>query len=256
MQRPAVPDRHDVAPVVTERWRWASPDGGNVGLASTDDRGVVTTHTQRYLVALDRGGRLEWSVEHVGLRPVEPLLVGDLVVAAGEDDVLAVDRGTGAPRWVAPVGHERANAPALAGEETVVVTTWEGRLVALDLASGALRWTVTLEGPSLWRPAADAATVVAAWDGGWGGFAVADGRALWSEELWPEDMGSPVVVHAGGGLACRRGRRRVAASTPTIWRPASHGGARPSGSARPSTRASSRLRARPPRSRCPTVTAG
>jgi len=197
VDRAAVADRTDIAAEAKERWRWATPDNGALGLPSTDHAGVVLTHSGSHLVAVDPQGTLSWSVAHQALRPVEPLLVNGSVVAAGEDDVVAVARSTGELRWRTPIGHERANAPAADGD-TVFVTTWEGRLLALELATGVVRWSVTLEGPSLWRPAAIGTTVIAAWDGGWGGFDVASGRPVWSEELWPDGTGSPAVLTVRG----------------------------------------------------------
>lgn len=192
-----VPDRTDVQADAKERWRWTTPDHGSVGLPATDNDGVVFTHSEANLVALDANGALRWSLAHEGLRPVEPLLVGDTVVAAGEADVIAASRATGELRWRTSIGHERANAPATL-DGIVFVTTWEGRLVALELATGVVRWSVTLEGPSLWRPAAAGESVVVAWDGGWGAFDAASGKAVWSEELWPDGTGSPAVLSVRG----------------------------------------------------------
>lgn len=194
---PAVADRTDLTAEARERWRWATPDRGSVGLPSTDKDGVVLTHSGSSLVALDNAGALRWTVASAALRPVEPLLVKDTVVAAGEDDVVAVARSTGELRWRTSIGRERANAPAALGD-TVFVTTWEGRLVAFDLGTGVVRWSATLPGASLWRPAALGKTVIAAWDGGWGGFDVETGRATWSEELWPDGTGSPAALSVRG----------------------------------------------------------
>ena len=187
---------------VEEAWRWPAPPPGNVGMPAVDDDGVAATYGHLRVVLLDLDGSPQWELERQGLRDVAPALTADLVVAAAEDGVLAVDRGTGKLRWDTSVG-ERANRPVIAGT-MAVVSTWEGSLVAFDLADGHVVWRAALPGPALGPAATDGKAVAVTWEsahGEAGGAVVveaADGRQRWSVPLEPGGVGGPAIVAIPG----------------------------------------------------------
>jgi len=183
---------------VEEAWRWEAPPPGSVGMPGVDGDGVAVTYGHLRLVLLDLGGDERWEAERIGLRDVAPALAPDVVVAATEQGVMAVDRDTGRIRWDATVG-ERANAPVLVGDRAVV-STWEGSLTAFDLADGRVAWRAGLPGPAIGPAASDGTSVVVSWESKQGDAAgvVAvdgvDGRRLWAVALEPGGVGGPAIV--------------------------------------------------------------
>lgn len=216
----------DPAPAaVAADWRWEAPPRASVGMPAADGDDVAFTYGHLRLVVSTADGTLRWERERVGLRDVAPRLTPGLVVAAADDGVAAFDRTDGRERWFAALG-ERANAPVTAGGR-LVVSTWEGSLVALDADTGRVAWRVPLPGPAV-GPAAtdpDGAVVVTTWeapDGGSAGAVAVDvstGRQRWAVPLDPGGVSAPavtaggvVVVVAGDvaahGLALATGARR------------------------------------------------
>ena len=174
------PDRGASASPTTA-WEWRAPDPSYAGMPAADGDEVAATYGTRGLVLLDgTDGDVVWQTERLDLRDVAPRFAPGVVLAAADDGVVAFERDTGVIRWDATLG-ERANTPVVAGGRAVV-STWEGSLVALDLADGRVAWRVRLPGPAL-GPAAT--------DGSVGG----------------GDLG----VGQGGGGGGGRGRRRQAA---------------------------------------------
>ncbi len=185
-------------PDLEQVWRWSAEPPGSVGMPAADGDGVSATYGHLRLVLLDLDGRLQWEVERVGLRDVAPALTPDLVVAATEQGVMAVDRGTGTVRWDAPVG-ERANTPVVAGG-LAVASTWEGSLTAFDLDDGRVAWRAALPGPAIGPAASDGTAVAVTWESRVGDAAgavvvdVGDGRERWSVPLEPGGVGGPAIV--------------------------------------------------------------
>lgn len=212
-------------PALGAEWRWEAPPRASVGMPTADGDDVAFTYGHLRLVVSSADGALRWESERVGLRDVAPRLTAHLVVAATDDGVAAFDRAGGAERWFAALG-ERANAPVTAGGR-VVVSTWEGSLVALEGDSGRVAWRVPLPGPAVGPAAAatDGTVVVSTWeaaDGGSAGAVAVDvdsGRRRWSVPLDAGGVSGPavtaggvVVVVAGDvaahGLALASGERR------------------------------------------------
>ncbi|MEA2901997.1 MAG: hypothetical protein QOH36_1884 [Actinomycetota bacterium] len=181
-----------------EAWRWPAPPPGSVGMPAADDDGVSFTYGHLRVVLLDLDGSPRWEVERVGLRDVAPALTSDLVVAATEKGLLAVDRATGKLRWDTEVG-ERANTPVVVGGRAVV-STWEGSLTAFDLDDGRVAWRTALPGPAIGPAATDGSVVAATWESTYGDAAGAvvveggDGRQRWSVPFEPGGVGGPAIV--------------------------------------------------------------
>ncbi|MEA2687102.1 MAG: hypothetical protein QOE93_2297 [Actinomycetota bacterium] len=195
----AAPIADELRPIATEEvWRWPAPEPGSVGMPAADGAAVAATYGHLRLVLLDLDGDVRWEAERLGLRDVAPALTDDLVVAATETGVVAVDRRTGTVRWDRDVG-ERANSPVIAGGRAVV-STWEGSLTAFDLTDGRVAWRTALPGSAIGPAATDGATVVATWESelgdGAGAVAVdaADGRPRWTVAVAPGGVGGPAIV--------------------------------------------------------------
>ena len=235
-------------------WVWTAPGPAWVGLPAADDTQVAFTYGHQHLVLLDAEGRLQWDTYRLGLRDVAPRLAAELVLAATDDGVAAFRRSDGAKVWDTTLA-ERANSLVPVGSRAVT-TTWEGSMVAFDLADGKVAWRVALPGPSLGPPATDGTVVVATWDRSdrrSGGAVAVDaarrapavgGRAAWRRDQRPgglEERGTVVVVAgdlAAHALALTTGSERWrtevdGAGSPEVPRA---GGGRPVGPGRPSPR--------------------
>ncbi len=188
-----------------EAWRWPAPPPGSVGMPAVDDDGVSVTYGHLRVVLLDLDDSVQWEAERVGLRDVAPALTAELVVAATEQGLLAVDRATGRIRWDTQVG-ERANGPVIVGNRAVV-STWEGSLTAFDLADGHVAWRTALPGPAIGPAATDGSAVAVTWEEAHGQAAGAvvvdgaDGRQRWSVPLEPGGVGGPAIaaIRSGSG---------------------------------------------------------
>ena len=229
--RPAArPPRPEGEVAMAAEWRWEAPPRAAVGMPATDGPDVAFTYGHLYLALYGADGTPRWELERLGLRDVAPRLTTDLVVAATDDGVVAVDRATGRQRWHTVLG-ERANSPVMAGGR-LVVSTWEASLAALDPTGGRVAWRATLPGPAV-GPAAttpDGTVVVATWESEHGDAAgavavdAATGSRRWAVPLVPGGVSAPAVTAAGTvvvvagdvaahGLALATGESRWRAAT-------------------------------------------
>jgi outer membrane protein assembly factor BamB len=157
------------------------------------------------VVLLGPEGRLRWDTYRLGLRDVAPRLGTELVLAATDDGVAAFRRSDGAKVWDTLLA-ERANSPVVVGD-LAVATTWEGSMVALNLADGTLAWRVELPGPSLGPPATDGTAVVGTWDradrrsGGVVAVDASTGRRRWAVALPGGGISGPTVTPGGSVVA-------------------------------------------------------
>jgi outer membrane protein assembly factor BamB len=172
-------------------------------MPAADADGVAAAYGHLRLVLLGLDGTVRWELERVGLRDVAPALTPDLVVAATEEGVMAVERTTGRVRWDTRVD-ERANTPVVVGGRAVA-STWEGSLLAFDLDDGREAWRTALPGPAIAPAATDGTTVVVTWESisGVAAGAVAveggDGGQRWSVALEPGGVSGPAIVALPGG---------------------------------------------------------
>jgi outer membrane protein assembly factor BamB len=145
---------------------------------------AVTTWDGRLLL-LDRA---DGSVLHAVTLPgavLGPAAAGDRTAVTSWDDgleagVTAVDAVTGAARWQVEVAADGVSSPAVVAGAAVVVTG-DARVLALDLASGAVRWTRRTDGagsPEV-PPFVGRDLVVADRLGGLAGLGPTDGRSRW-----------------------------------------------------------------------------
>ena len=111
-------------------------------------------------------------------------LDGDRVYAAGyKGDVTAYNINNGHEIWRTKVKKTPFSGGPAVGNGLVAVGTSEGEVVALDSATGKLRWKVRLNGEILAAPAvSDRAVAVRTVDGKLRALAPADGHELWTQE--------------------------------------------------------------------------
>ena len=185
-------------------WVWTVPGPAWAGMPAADERDIALSYGHQHLVLLDAEGRLQWDVHRLGLRDVAPRLSSELVLAATDDGVAAFSRSDGSKLWDTGLG-ERANTPGIAGR-LAVASTWEGAVVALDLASGTVVWRVALPGPALGPAATDGTTVVVTWDetdlrsGGAVALDAATGRQRWAAALPGGGISAPALTSAGSAV--------------------------------------------------------
>ncbi|CAA9217461.1 MAG: hypothetical protein AVDCRST_MAG10-478 [uncultured Acidimicrobiales bacterium] len=182
-------------------WAWTAPPPAWIGMPAADDREIAFTYGHQHLVLLDADGRLMWDGYRLGLRDVAPRLTPEAVVAATDDGMAAFRRSDGAKIWDATVA-ERVNTPVIAGR-LAVASTWEGTVIAFDLADGKVAWRAALPGPSLGPPATDGTTVVVTWDradrrtGGAVAVEASTGRQRWAVPLPGGGISAPTVTPSG-----------------------------------------------------------
>jgi outer membrane protein assembly factor BamB len=96
------------------------------------------------LAAMDSAsGQIRWTYAH----PIATHVTGSVIGSDGtllvglDNTVEAVDPIQGTRKWVRDLGASTL-APAIGGDGTIYVTTYDGALRALDPADGAIRWSV------------------------------------------------------------------------------------------------------------------
>jgi outer membrane protein assembly factor BamB len=169
--------------------RWMTQTRGAVrSMPSVDSDGRCFAGSgDGLLYALDADtGRQLWTRRLGRFVDSAPLVVGDLVVAGGPMHLVALERSTGAIRWVAATGGLVAGAVA-AGDVMLIGGSTDGGVYILDRESGSIQSRYPTGGAIRSRPAVDGDQyVVASSDGKLYGFRVGD---AWHTRAHP--MGRP-----------------------------------------------------------------
>ncbi len=202
---------------------WHMP-GAAVGTPTHDADTVYVLDKHREVLALDADdGRLKWR-SATGVTSTDAIfglttsgtnlvLAGELVIA-GDWDVVAFDRRSGARRWSYQA--EGGDGPGLflgaARGDTVYAGSVTGRVYAIDALSGRARWIARLEDRplvSVFAPELDGSQVLVGYSvydnpstGGLAALDTSSGRILWKTRFpRPADpwrhtnrTGGPVVV--------------------------------------------------------------
>ena len=161
---------------------------------------VILGSTTGSLQAIDRRTAVERWVSPSAGGVDSAVVEGDVVVAAGSGGTLAVDLATGVERWRGEaLQHLVAGAGVVVGQPPQDGPRDMG-IRALDIATGATRWSAPGK-PSyggVW--AADGASVVVLVPpfniGGITSYALADGALRWHQ---PNPVGEPQLVVSDGG---------------------------------------------------------
>lgn len=180
-------------------WRVKVADGLSAGVGS-DGRTVVVAATNGDVIALNADGTQRWKVATTSEILSAPAVGGGVVVVRTSDHrVLGFDATSGERRWQ----HRRASpalvlrgAPGLTIANDMVYAGFPGgRLAALMLANGNVRWEVSVAVPKgatelervadvVGRPVLSGGEVcVATFQGRAGCFDAATGNPAWSRDV-------------------------------------------------------------------------
>ena len=167
--------------------------GGTVLLVTRDGRGEAGV-----VAAMDSdAGHARWTAP--AATDAEIHASGDLAIVVGPDHLVRLDLRTGEERWRWPTS--APGGPALVtGSIAAPVVTSGSELVALDPASGSVRWSASvprLRGAALTGPER---LVAVAGDGRMVGLDAGTGSVDWDVRLAFNDR-SAVRVHGAPGLA-------------------------------------------------------
>lgn len=189
--------------------RWTAPAGAPVysSLAIDDGLVVVGTNAGSIVAFALADGAVRWSTDvgDVGRVGTPAIDDGRVFGSTGLDSagppshhVVALDAGSGRILWryASPIG-AAVYTPAVSGTRAFV-TSEDGSVAALDVATGAFAWTAKVDRPVEVVPAIAGTAVYAASNGG-SAFAidVATGMELWRTAIKGRPYGPTV---AGGQL--------------------------------------------------------
>jgi outer membrane protein assembly factor BamB len=193
-----------------EIWRVRTPAQLSGGVGS-DGKLVVVGSAEGEVIALDADGAMLWRARVSSEVLSAPVVASDLVVVRSSDSrIFALDARDGRRRWVfqraAPVLSVRSTAGAVVEEGFVFAGFSGGKLVAVALANGGLRWEGTVSVPKGTTELERVSDVVGLpWVGGREACAVAyQGRVACfnlgnGSQLWARDISSS----AGLGVDAR-----------------------------------------------------
>jgi len=181
---------------------------------------VYVSNVGEQVYALDAGtGELRWRFEHrLDVARTEslelfgaprPSLHGETLYAGFSDGFLvAIDRKTGTERWNASVGegtYPDLIAPALAVDETLLVSGFDRPLVSLDPGTRAARWRIDA-GTASAMTVDGARVYVGGSDGVLRVVERTTGELLWTwDSLTSGPLAQPVVSEAGVFVAAGEG---------------------------------------------------
>jgi Icc protein len=151
------------------------------GSASIEGKAVVGGLDGRLRGIDLEGGRVEWTVDLGGRILARPEAAGSRAVAGTEAGQAAgVDPG-GREAWRAPLGAAATGAPRFdPGSGLCIVPTGRGA-VAIDPRDGSVRWTAPADGPVHGRPAVMGDKVFfGSWDGRLRAVDISTGAERWS----------------------------------------------------------------------------
>ncbi|MCD6680337.1 MAG: outer membrane protein assembly factor BamB [Burkholderiaceae bacterium] len=195
------------------RWRVKLEEPLIAG-AGSDGGTVVVAGREGSLIALDGGGNRRWSVPTgAEVVTVPSVALGLVIVRTSDNRVSAFELDTGKRRWTfqrqSPPLVLRQTSGIAIDASSAYVGLPGGRLVALTLDSGALRWEAAVSTPRGSNEIERIADVVgmplvggrevcaASFQGRLACFDAVSGRTLWSRELSSPsgfDMDSDLVV--------------------------------------------------------------
>lgn len=141
---------HAVKPDGTLIWRVQARRKCYSSPAVADDGTVYVGSQDHHLYAVAPEGKVRWRVDLGADVDGSPAVQDDGTIVVGSDkgEVVALAPENGATKWTAPVGGFVRGAMSLARDGTVLTGTYgpTPRLVALDAASGAVRFRFPVSG--------------------------------------------------------------------------------------------------------------
>ncbi len=192
----------------TGRQRWELKAGHYIHSSPLVDepRGQVLVGANDGLVrAADlASGRLRWEFETGGPIKGQPVVDpdGTVFVASFDGQLYALSAGTGQELWRRRLSFQLYNTP-LVYESLVIAGGSSGRLLALDRATGEVRWVAPTGASMVGGAALVGRDLLAAagTDGQVFLYAASTGRPLWSHSTGVQVMGTPAATQGGFYLA-------------------------------------------------------
>jgi outer membrane protein assembly factor BamB len=196
---------------------WSGQDGGFTGdvefpsylrgvtdepWANADRRAEATTRANDAPTSMWPADVLWWWPEPA---VVPPLLAGQIVVTAGDGEVVALNGYSGHEVWRAEMPAAVGAPLALAGADTVVAWTANGWLHGLEAARGVTRWQVPLAPPNPGGVALVNGTLVLAADTALIGIDPTNGHQRWQTDLAHPPTVPIVGVDGVAVVGTRRG---------------------------------------------------
>lgn len=171
----------------------------NAGLVVHRNK-VIAGDVEGYVRAYDlAGGEELWSAQLEARSGIfsSPVLIGDRLVAANDRGyVAALNADTGSLLWSADAGAP-VQVSLAANERNVFVSTTRGRLRAIDLATGAIRWEHQLSATDVYLAApaiGDSEVVFGASDGIVRSVSIDDGSLRWRADVSAAVTAPPVLT--------------------------------------------------------------
>jgi outer membrane protein assembly factor BamB len=189
---------------------------------------VVASTASGRVIGLDRvTGALRWDVFGLTASTAEPAAWAGGVVVVGVGEWRALDPASGATLWSGDLGVFGTSSPVVFadGDAVLAAVATDGKIVAVNAATGELAWETPAEQSELFQvPALDAESELIVPDH-WGRLAAFDvhtGRRLW-KVTGPDavaEFGEPAVLgHRVVALALDDGGPRVASPTASASMP-------------------------------------
>ena len=158
--------KHPAArPATPAGFTWHTTAGANAGMPVADAGGVASVLNHEEVVLLDQRGSRRWEVTP-GVR-----LYDTAPLLERDQVVVASDRGLVALERATGAMRWTADlgdtgaTPARAGG-LLVTTTWSQRMAAVDATTGAIVWALDLPGQLYDQPAVSDGIALATWDDG------------------------------------------------------------------------------------------
>lgn len=128
--------------VSTGSQRWVSQADGLVGSPAIAGDRIIALGKDGSINAIRMDGSSEWRTAADLAPNSTPLVTGDVLIAGGRGGAIqAFDAANGAARWNVRTGDELPRAAA--GDEThAYIGSHDGRLYAIEAATGATAWTL------------------------------------------------------------------------------------------------------------------
>ncbi|MEZ5594019.1 MAG: PQQ-binding-like beta-propeller repeat protein [Gammaproteobacteria bacterium] len=204
----------------TGELRWQRRSSSRVFAPGVAGERVYAGSENGHLQALSLSdGSLLWQRQFDGWVYAPAIAANVLIVAGQEPVVRALDPANGATLWEYPLTQEAVHYPVLADARNVIITTFSGTVLALDVATGALRWRVQDSSPNHSPLVSGATLYFRTFEGPVIARAAQDGRELWRSKqalsthalqlageslLAVDEFGAVVVLAQSSGTLIRR----------------------------------------------------